>query len=162
MLRFVVVVRLLTTISNIRSNQHQRYHYSHACTCDNFRFNQQLDTVPHQQKVCTFSEDLKTAAFVFSFAFAFAILLRGQQTVVVRSALSVLNRGVTENISSVLNITGTRFKELDATATALIAGKSLEDRGVGVAGVGGFKYPNSWNISYNIACGQSIFRSRYA
>ena len=37
-------------------------------------------------------------------------------------------RGVTENISSVLNITGTRFKELDATATALIAGKSLEDR----------------------------------
>ena len=37
-------------------------------------------------------------------------------------------RGVTENISSVLNITGTRFKELDATATALIAGNSLEDR----------------------------------
>jgi len=37
-------------------------------------------------------------------------------------------RGVTENISSVLNITGTRFKELDATATALMAGKSLDDR----------------------------------
>ena len=36
-------------------------------------------------------------------------------------------RGVPENISSVLNITGTRFKELDATATALLAGDSLDD-----------------------------------
>ena len=37
-------------------------------------------------------------------------------------------RGVTENIASVLNITGTRFKELDATATALLAGDSLDTR----------------------------------
>ena len=37
-------------------------------------------------------------------------------------------RGVTENISSVLNITGTRFKQLDATATALLAGDSLDTR----------------------------------
>ena len=33
-------------------------------------------------------------------------------------------------IASVINVTGTRFKELEATATALLAGDSLEDRRV--------------------------------
>ena len=37
-------------------------------------------------------------------------------------------RGVTESAPSVINITGTRFKELDATSTALLAGDSLDTR----------------------------------
>ena len=37
-------------------------------------------------------------------------------------------RGVTESASSVINITGTRFKQLDLTATALLAGDSLDTR----------------------------------
>jgi len=36
-------------------------------------------------------------------------------------------RGVNENIPSVLNITGTRFTQMGATATQLGAGASLED-----------------------------------
>ena len=77
-------------------------------------------------------------------------------------------RGVTENISSVLNITGTRFKELDATATALLAGDSLDTRradlfrdvaselqGLGISSTPtvatGELDKSFWNIAYNIA-----------